>query len=68
MRAQLTWLGVPSSTARIARPASVARLACGQQICPWARRRPLPTVLVRTTSPDTEEARSPLDAPQVGDD
>ncbi|GIL44290.1 hypothetical protein Vafri_1799 [Volvox africanus] len=64
MRAQLVRPGLSAASLHRKLVMMVAPAACMPLVCPYARRRPTPAVLVRATSPETEEARSPLDAPQ----
>ncbi|GIL84127.1 hypothetical protein Vretimale_11094 [Volvox reticuliferus] len=64
MRAQLVRPGLSTASLHRKLVFKVAPAACMPLACPLARRRPTPAVLVRSTSPETEEARSPLDAPQ----
>ncbi|EFJ47880.1 hypothetical protein VOLCADRAFT_104942 [Volvox carteri f. nagariensis] len=64
MRAQLMRPALAAASGHRLVRTKVASGLGGGLLCPLARRRPMPAGLVRSSSPETEEARSPLDAPQ----
>ncbi|GIL88656.1 hypothetical protein Vretimale_17248 [Volvox reticuliferus] len=63
MRAQLVRPGLDTVALNRTPRIKIVPAACLHPVHPFARRR-TPAIPVRSTSPDTEEARSPLDAPQ----